>query len=83
MEKKKEKILFVIPTASINGAIIVLMDFFDYLVQNHPAVEIEIISQWGKDKDPDAVFRNKLSGYGRVTFMQELDEEGKEKLKKE
>lgn len=80
--KKNKKFLFVVPSASINGAIILLMHFFDYLLKNSPDTKIETIVQWGKDQDPDAFFRKRLSEYGSVTFLPELSEDRKKDLKK-
>jgi len=80
MKKSKEKILFIIPSASINGAVIVLMHFYDYLSDHYPDIEIETIAQWGIGTDTDSFYRNALSKYGRMTFMQELSEIEKEEL---
>jgi glycosyltransferase involved in cell wall biosynthesis len=82
MNVKKGKYVFVVPTASINGAIILLMHFFDYLLKNYADVKIETIVQWGRDKDSDAFFRTRLSEYGNVIFLQELSEDKKRSLKK-
>jgi glycosyltransferase involved in cell wall biosynthesis len=82
MNVKKGKYVFVVPTASINGAIILLMHFFDYLLKHYPDIKIETIVQWGRDKDSDAFFRTRLSEYGNVTFLQELSEDKKSSLKK-
>lgn len=79
---KKRKILCVIPSASINGAVVVLMNFFAWLKRNHSDNEIEILVQWGKENNPDAFFRNKLSEYGKVTFLQELTDTARTELKK-
>ena len=80
--KKSKKILFIVPSASINGAIILLMHFFDYLLKNSPGTKIEIIVQWGKDEDQDTFFRKRLAEYGTVTFLEELTENKKNDLKK-
>lgn len=80
--KGKDKILFVVPSASINGAIVVLMNFLSWMKENKSdKYSIETIVQWGKDDSPDAFFRNRLAEYGKVTFLEELDNAGKSALK--
>ena len=81
MKDRKEKYLFIIPTASINGAIIILMNFLEYMSKNSPGTHMETIVQWGKDQDPDTFFRSELEKYGPVTFLMELWEDEKIQLK--
>lgn len=82
LKSKKRKILCIIPSASINGAVVVLMNFFAWLKRNHTDNQFEILVQWGKDNDADTFYRNKLSEYGKVTFLQELNDAAKIELKK-
>jgi glycosyltransferase involved in cell wall biosynthesis len=82
-KNKKRRILCVVPSASINGAIVVLMNFLSWLKQNHPDNDIETLVQWGKDNNPDTFYRNKLLEFGKVTFLQDLTDQAKEDLKKQ
>lgn len=80
-KKKTANVLFVIPSASINGAVIVLMNYFLWnSKRNSPEINIEILVQWGKDNNPDTFFKNKLSTFGKITFLEELDGAGREML---
>ncbi len=58
------------------------MNFFSWLKRNSNNNEIEIIVQWGKDGNPDTFFKNKLSEFGKVTFLQELSDNEKKELKR-
>ncbi|HEX9510832.1 MAG TPA: glycosyltransferase family 4 protein [Puia sp.] len=81
-KRKRRKILCVIPSASINGAVVVLMHFFAWLTRTTDENEIVILVQWGKEGSPDAFFQSRLSEFGKVTLLEELNEESRENLKK-
>jgi glycosyltransferase involved in cell wall biosynthesis len=81
MIKDKEKYLFIVPAANINGATTVLINFLEFLAANNQLMRIEILVQNGRSYDPDVFFKANLEKYGPVTFIAELDEIEKNKLK--